>query len=183
MANKPTIKTPIPTTPGFHNFPFACIPVPRGCTCLHPHPLGIRLPYSVSCLLHSVFYPSPLSSPLCRLCPRLLCSSAFLSLVQIRANSWFTLFQVSSWLQVNYAKQTQFPKPSNQHNRLCHKDLRQYPAPPQAEKQTQTNPIYRDEHRISNRSGDPWGKCRVSSVQYPESAILPSLPGDYDVIA
>src|SRR4030042_2407409 len=50
---------------------------------------------------------------------------------------------VSSWLQVNYAKQTQFPKPQNHHNPFYPNDLRQYSAPRDSKKQTQTNPIYR----------------------------------------
>ena len=116
---------------------------------LQPDPLIPRSP-SVSCLLYSAFYPCPLSSPSCRLCPRLLCSSAFLSLVQIRANSWFTLFPVSSWLQVNCAKQTQFRKPQNHPNLICDKNLQQYCPPPQAEKQTQTNPICPPQYAIRN---------------------------------
>jgi hypothetical protein len=93
--------------------------IPQFCISLHPGlPLLVspvprksvfRLPYSVSCLLSSVF---------CLIC-------AF----------------VSSWFQVNYAKQTQFPKPQNPHNPLCPKDLRQYSPSPPSKKQTQTNPI------------------------------------------
>ena len=48
---------------------------------------------------------------------------------------------VSSWLQVNYAKQTQFPKRQNLRNLFYPKDLHQYSAQPNQKKQTQTKPI------------------------------------------
>ncbi len=43
----------------------------------------------------------------------------------------------ASWLQVNYAKQTQFPKPQNLRILLCRKNLHQYSPPPRPKKQTQ----------------------------------------------
>jgi hypothetical protein len=55
MENEATTKTPIPTESGFPNFAL--------CTCLHPDPLGIRLPYSVFRLLSSV--SCPLSPAFC----------------------------------------------------------------------------------------------------------------------
>ena len=120
MKNKPTIKTPIPAASPLPIFAFACISLPRVCCCLHPLHLGIRLPHSVCCLLYSAFYPYLLSSPVYR-----LCSCPF----------------VASWLQVNYAKQSQFHQPQNRRNRLSQKGLQQYPTAPDQKKQTQTNPI------------------------------------------
>ena len=61
---------------------------------------------------------------------------------------------VSSWLQVNYAKQTQFPKPQNPHNPFYPKDLRQYSPSPQSKKQTQTNPISPLTHAIRYSTSD-----------------------------
>jgi len=59
---------------------------------------------------------------------------------------------VSSWLQVNYAKQTQFPKPQNPHNPFYPKDLPQYSAPSNEKKQSQNkpNPTTPGEHRESS---------------------------------
>ena len=65
---------------------------------------------------------------------------------------------VSSWLQVNYAKQTQFPKPQSHHNPFYSKDLRQYSPSPQSKKQTQ-----------SGHTG------KASRIEYPASSIQPCL--------
>jgi len=48
---------------------------------------------------------------------------SFFYFVQIRVRSWFILFLVSSWLQVNYAKQTQFSQSQNHRNLFYHKAL------------------------------------------------------------
>ena len=71
-------------------------------------------------------YPALLAA--CALLSCLLCSSPLRALVSL-------------WLQVNYAKQTQFRQRHNLHNILCRKHLQQYYAPSRSKKQTQTNPI------------------------------------------
>jgi len=59
---------------------------------------------------------------------------------------------VSSWLQVNYAKQTQFSQPQNHHNPFFPKDLPQYSAPSNEKKQSQNkpNPATPGKHRESS---------------------------------
>jgi len=119
MAQKNN-KTPIPTTSAFHNFAF--------CPCLHSHPLAIRPPHSVSCLLYSALPAYPALLAPCALVSCVLVPCALPPFMP-------------SWLSVNYAKQTQFSKRTNHHNLCCLKGLRQSSAPSNAKKQTQTNPI------------------------------------------
>jgi len=70
-----------------------------------------------------------------------LCSCTLYPFVPIRVNWWFILSLVSWWLCLNYAKRTQFPKPTNHHNLLHKQDLRRFFARPPSKKQSQSNPI------------------------------------------
>ena len=89
---------------------------------------------------------------------------------------------MSSWLQVNYAKQTQFQKQQNHRNLFYPKDLHQYSAPPDTKKQTQSNPIYRGEARQrraevgSNPNLPRQSHTRRSAERHPASRIQPNLP-------
>ena len=86
-------------------------------------------------------YHSVPPCPSCRLCSCLLCSSTLGAFV-------------SSWLRLNYAKQTQFPKPKNRRNLLCRKDLLQYTATPTRRK---TNP---NKPNLSRRNPPGAGRSR-----------------------
>ncbi len=67
---------------------------------------------------------------------------SFFYFVTIRVNLWFIPFLVSSWLQLNYAKQTQFQNRQNSLNSLPQKVLCAYSSSSPPKKQTQTNPIH-----------------------------------------
>ena len=134
--------------------------IPYLCICLHPIPSGLLLlassalvnPFSVLCLLSPVFCLL-LIPPILPSLPLVL-----LSLV---------LFH-PLWLQVNSAKQTQFPQPQDQHNFLCPKALHQYSAPPHSKKQTQTKPIPPTQYATkAPPEGVPSGTCgAIRNTQY-----------------
>ena len=96
---------------------------------------------------------SPLASVSC-LSPVALCEAGspppfvfcllpklpILPLVLLSLDILSSLFFVSSWLQLNYAKQTQFPKLKNHLNPLCDKDLQEKHSMLTRKKQSQTKP-------------------------------------------
>jgi|SRR3990172_393089 len=113
----------------------------------HHHPDGwfLRFPQSPC---HSD--PSPISSSPCHSDPSLISSSLCHSdpspgrgeVEESTPTLWLSPTP-PIWpnLPPNHglysAKQTQFPKPQNHRNLLCHRDLRQYSAPRRPKKQTQ----------------------------------------------
>jgi len=92
----------------------------------------------------------------------------------------------SSWLQVNYAKQTQFPKTQNRRKLFCHKELRTKTAPAPLEK---TNPNKPNSSRrslwrswnLSRRSPPVAGRSRIPrnprySIRCNHPLSLPLAP-------
>jgi len=77
---------------------------------------------------------------------------------------------VSSWLQVNYAKQTQFAKPQNPHNLFYPKDLHQYSAPSNEKKQSQNkpNPATPGKHRESSIQHQVSSPVYAKQTQFPK---------------
>jgi hypothetical protein len=130
MAQKNN-KTPIPAPSLLPNFTFACIPVPRGCSCLHlslsrliAHAPQVN---SQSSIVNNK-YAKPLSCPPCPLCPCPLCFSTLCSFVPLCLCGCQSIMQ----------NKPNFLNPQNHRNPLYSKELHQYSA---LRRPRKTNPI------------------------------------------